>query len=81
MDNTPTAAMTAVKYSGTFFAVTAENRISPAPSNMPITHAIRITADISFPFAPHAAVPLRQAAVAVLFEVQLIFQEVVCYTE
>lgn len=73
--------MTAVKYSGTFFAVTAENRISPAPSNMPITHAIRITADISFPFAPHAAVPLRQAAAAVLFEVQLIFQEVVCYTE
>lgn len=80
-DKTPTTARTAVKYNGTFFTVKAENRMSPTPSSMPIIHAIAIAADIFFPFRPHTAYPLRQAAAAVLFEVQLIFQKIICYTE
>lgn len=83
MDRPPTAAMTAVKYSGTFFAVKTENRIRAAPKSTPITPAIVITADIEkHPFTPRVCrPPCGRRPLPVLFEVQLVFHKIVRYKE
>ena len=48
IDRKPTAIMITAKNAGTFFLDTTANRMSPAPSSIPMIQAIVMTGDISF---------------------------------